>query len=118
VPTSDELTECQYITLTDDADWDPSTTDLTDYVPKEINQVNRVWTDKDNGESECILSSISSVYSKIAMRDRVMKSVRIVQQVASQTRHSRLSPEHLARTWNIGIDRAKDTLRVTTQKGI
>jgi hypothetical protein len=36
VPTSDELVECQYITLTDDADWDPSTTDLTDHVPKEI----------------------------------------------------------------------------------
>jgi hypothetical protein len=52
------------------------------------------------------------------MRDRVLKSVCVMQQVASQTRHLRLSPEHLARTWNIGINRAKDTLRVTTQKGI
>jgi hypothetical protein len=69
VPTLDELTECQYITLTDDADWDPSMTDLTDYVPKEIKQVDRIWLDDGNGESDCILSSISSVYSEIAMRD-------------------------------------------------
>jgi hypothetical protein len=66
VPTLDELTECQYITLTDDADWDPS---MTDYVPKEIKQVDRIWLDDGNGESDCILSSISSVYSEIAMRD-------------------------------------------------
>jgi hypothetical protein len=38
--------------------------------------------------------------------------------VASKTRHSKVSPEHLSRAWNIGLDRAKDTLRVTTQKGI
>jgi hypothetical protein len=38
-------------------------------------------------------------------------------EVASKTRHSKITPEHLARTWNMGLDKAKETLRVTTQKG-
>jgi hypothetical protein len=28
------------------------------------------------------------------------------------------TPEHLANAWGIGLEKAKDTLRVTTQKGI
>jgi hypothetical protein len=28
-----------------------------------------------------------------------------------------ITPEHMARTWNIGVEMAKETLKVTTQKG-
>jgi hypothetical protein len=33
-------------------------------------------------------------------------------------RHSVATPEDLAQSWNIGIQTAKETVRVTTQKGI
>ena len=36
----------------------------------------------------------------------------------SNSRHSTITPEHLARTLNIGINKAKQMLKVTTQKGI
>ena len=38
--------------------------------------------------------------------------------IISNNRHSKVSPEELARKWNIGIQTAKDTLKVTTQQGI
>jgi hypothetical protein len=41
-----------------------------------------------------------------------------IDEVASKTRHTKVTPEHLARAWNIGLEKAKETLRVTTQKGI
>ena len=36
----------------------------------------------------------------------------------SKTRHSAITPEELSWKFNIEIEKAKDTLRLTTQKGI
>ena len=33
-------------------------------------------------------------------------------------RHSSVTPENVARMWNIGLETAKRTLQVTTQQGI
>jgi hypothetical protein len=118
VPTQEELDDCPYITLTDDMEWDPSATDLTDPLPKEIMEVNTIETYDETNESETILTSISLIYSHKTLGNRVLKSVRVSEQVASQTRHTRVSPESIARMWNVGLERAKETLRVTTQKGI
>jgi hypothetical protein len=118
VPTQEELDNCPYITLTDDMEWDPSTTDLTDPMPKEVMEVCTFDTYAEGSETEKILSSISPIYSHEALSRRILKSVRVNEQVASQTRHTRVSPESIARMWNIGLDRAKETLRVPTQKGI
>jgi hypothetical protein len=38
--------------------------------------------------------------------------------VITNDRHSKVMPEQLSRKWNIGLQTANDTLRVTTQKGI
>jgi hypothetical protein len=118
VPTREEMDNCQYLTLTDDEDWNPTETDLTDHIPKEINALVRQDGLIMVAESDQILIDISPIYSHRMMTNRVMQSVRVVSQVASKTRHSKVTPEHLARAWNIGLDRAKETLRVTTQKGI
>jgi ribosomal protein S25 len=32
--------------------------------------------------------------------------------------HSKVTPEELASKWNVGMQTAKDTIRVTTQRGI
>jgi hypothetical protein len=118
VPTMEELENFQYITLTDDDDWDPPSVDLSDHTPKEIKQVLLHHDSNEENESEHVLGTISLVYSISSLTRRVQEAVRVIPQVASQTRHSKLSPEHVARTWNIGLDRAKETLQVTTQKGI
>ena len=41
-----------------------------------------------------------------------------VRKVVENFRHSVVKPEHLAQTLNIGLDHAKQILRVATQRGI
>ena len=41
-----------------------------------------------------------------------------ISSVNTQTRHSEITPKELARKWRIGLQAAKDTLKVTTQHGI
>jgi hypothetical protein len=104
VPTKDELDNCRYITLTDDEDWDPTSTDLTDHIPKEIKAVVKQDRWSMEAKSDQILGGISSIYSHTMMANRIAQTVRVVSQVASKTRHSKVTPEHLARSWNIGLD--------------
>ena len=49
---------------------------------------------------------------------RVAHGPRTMKKVIANTRHSVITPEHIARTFNIGLNKAKETLRVTTQKGV
>ena len=42
----------------------------------------------------------------------------MISEFASKTRHSGHTPEEVSRKFNIGIERAKETIKVTTQKGI
>ena len=43
---------------------------------------------------------------------------RRISEIESKTRHSTHTPEELSRKFNIGIERAKETIKVTTQKRI
>ena len=38
--------------------------------------------------------------------------------IRSKTRYSIVSPEELSRTWRVGINRARETLKATTQRGV
>jgi len=48
----------------------------------------------------------------------IKKIARKANKALSNSRHSIITPEHLARTLNSGLDKAKQMLRVTIQKGI
>jgi hypothetical protein len=108
VPTQDELDDCPYVMLTDDNEWDPGTTDLTDPMPKQIMEMNTFDTDYQEAsgcETDKVLSLISSVYSREKLRNRVLKSVRIMDQVASQT--SIRTPSDPVSTYEPGISNFK-----------
>jgi hypothetical protein len=52
-------------------------------------------------------------------RRRVHNDIKLqASSIITNERHSVATPEDLARLWNIGIQTAKDTVRVTTKKGI
>ena len=57
-------------------------------------------------------ADISKAKSKRPVRSRRLMEVR------ANARHSKITPEHVAKLMNIGMDKAKQMLRVTTQKGI
>jgi hypothetical protein len=87
-----------------------------------------------NGEIEMNLGQISSVYNPRDFTERLISAVNIataycddidahnearkLSSIIPNDRHSAATPEDLAKLWNIGLQTAKDTVRVTTQKGI
>jgi hypothetical protein len=78
VPTSQELEDCPYVTLTGDDEWDPATTDLTDYVPKEIKEVTIIEDQLYPDEANVVMRQISSVYSERSLSQEINKSVQIL----------------------------------------
>ena len=96
---------------------------------------NRPLSTVDVSESDIILSSISCTYSpklfvqQVISRVNIATSSRLKQDAttgtgtsiaatASSERHAKLTPEGLAKKWQIGLETAKRTIEVTTQKGI
>jgi hypothetical protein len=89
---------------------------------------------KIHGETDAELGKISRVYDEKEFRDGLISAVQIVTTyqedvdeikykervhgVITNDRHSKVTPEELSRKWNIGLQTVKDTLKVTTQKGI
>jgi hypothetical protein len=87
-----------------------------------------------NGEVKNQLRDISCVYNTKEFCERLISTVNIatvhrddldqpegkarVSSIMSNNRHSKVTPEEIARKWNIGINTAKDTIRVMTQRGI
>ena len=84
---------------------------------------------RSNERSITPLSNISMVYDPQQFRERLISAVNIATtyrddidrqscSVVTNVRHSKATPEEVARKWNIGLQTAKDTLKVTTQAGI
>ena len=86
-------------------------------------------------QSTSPLSNISMVYDPQHFCERLISAVNIATtyrddidhshqrgnqlcSVITNERHSKVTPEEVARKWNIGLQTAKDTLKVTTQAGI
>ena len=127
VPTPQELQECPHITMTSDLPWDPSTLDTT-FAPKEEERIPRnirqVRTITISSESDLVLSQISDALTQPTLLPALVAGVqhrnpkRHVLAIATNDRHSEVTPEALSAKWQIGLQAAKDTLKVTTQHGI
>jgi hypothetical protein len=87
----------------------------------------------DAHESDIVLASVSSTLTMETMLPRILSSIRVatylpqnpqedddrkISAVGSKTRHSDVTPEELSRKWRVGIDTARQTLKVTTQLGV
>jgi hypothetical protein len=86
------------------------------------------------GETDIELGKILCVYDTKDFCDHLISAVNIattyrddidqwneerkVSSIVSNERHSKATPEELASKWNIGLQTAKDTIRVMTQRGI
>ena len=132
-PSDEELQSCQHIELTDgDTEWNPTSVKLSQVSTVEPNCVSDYPC-----ETDMVLNSICPTLVWSSMNKRLIASVKVdapsniarkamatksleirESEVLSKTRHSVITAEHIARTFNIGLDKAKKTLEVTTQKGI
>ncbi len=77
------------------------------------------------GDTEPGLQQISSVYCFEEMAENLqmarqicMIDVEARKTFISKERHSAVTSENLSKRWNIGLNQAKQTLKVTTQRGV
>jgi hypothetical protein len=138
-PSPEELEKFTHIVLTSDKLWLPSairlTTD-TDNETRVISDINSSRHDHDKYESDYVLEGnfgmtkqifykriISRVYTipkelKKKYNLPVATSRRMEAMMRSGDRHSKNTPKHIAKVFNITVNKAKETLSKTTQMTI
>lgn len=133
-PTEDEMQHCRHIFLSDQDSWDPSTeifnismlekeyeynkfryvADVSNMLPPtvEFNDDNFIR------DSDKCISSLGVVYThglSSALRDKVNVSTQEIGAVFTNQRHSGINANDLSEKWHIGLEKARQTLKTTTQ---
>jgi hypothetical protein len=100
-----------------DTEWNPHTVQLAAVKSAEAEDIF--------GDTEPGLAQISSVYcfTEMAENLQIYRQISLVNVEARKTfiskeRHPAVSSENLSERWNIGLNQAKQTLKVTTQRGV
>jgi hypothetical protein len=127
IPTQEELDTCQWITLTNESQWDPHSSSFQEQEEsakdvhhlrensthdRYINACNRPRESYKLALCQNELNHISNTFN-----DSNFASLQI-SSTSTSSRYTNTTAETLAKRWCIGLDAAKRTLKVTTQKGI
>ena len=70
-----------------------------------------------DGGDQHLLSGISTTLTDETLPPRIVNCVHIAN-TTSRNQHCNISPESLSQKLRIGLNTARDTLKVTTQQGI
>jgi hypothetical protein len=112
-PSDDELHSCRTFILSNEHTWDPN----DDNFPC-ISSVGGGGTDNNvvlqstHNEYDQAMLQISPILSGLTLVERVINAT------YTKDRHHGTNAELLARKWGIGINKAKDTLKCTTQLNV
>ena len=132
-PTPEEIEEARrsgrLLVLTSDEPWDPSTATISN-----VRIAARSKEEENLHEYDVLLRECSAIYTEKSMLTRMISNVNVfsytdqtikeelrknrAQEVVTETRHTTVTAEQLARKWGIGIEAAKATLKATTQYGV
>ena len=148
VPTKEERAKCSWLIMTGNTEWDPLLVCLQAIRTKEeeeLRAISVIARAKKHSllthKTDLHLGGISDWLVEQTITERLISLVNVkvvnkvqprkepkpllpnhysirVSKIASKTQHAVHSPEEVSRKFNIGIDIAKETLKVTTQKGI
>jgi hypothetical protein len=117
-PSQHELDKYPHVHLTLDSEWDPHSVRLS--ATRSAEAAIHIGDDVEPG-----LLLISSVFSDSRMaellpRGRNINAVDVESRKTfrSSERHPTISSEQLSERWAIGLNQAKQTIKVTTQRGI
>ena len=140
VPTIQELKECRSVILTSESTWDPNEINL--HRTTKVSAINISPCNPQEGDYQfgdairsvsscyCLRSSLQALLNSVCVdpindvNDRGMSSTHTYHARNSYIgamiteRGSTITAEQLAKRWNIGFESAKQTLNVTTQRGI
>ena len=110
VPTDEELNDCHRIEITSRQEWNPSSVRLSQTTTR-TQEANA-----PDGLKEKLQALVPRI-SKVATHDPTLEDIVPANNYTSRERHAERSAVTLANRFGIGITRAQDTMRVTTQRG-
>jgi hypothetical protein len=115
-PTSDELETCRRIHLTNEFEWNPHS-DQFQEQENNILEHNRgdYYINANQRQIMCLHTNDMKEISA-AFDDNTLLST--IASTSTTKRDYQTSAEKLAANWNIGLEAAKKTIQVTTQKGM
>lgn len=122
-PSLDEMDTCRHFYLSDEEIWDPHTVCFDNgNGERVVSSLHRRTNEVLTNEFDSKMAQISSVYNQNLLAERLLANAKAKQiQIGatySDKRHHGSDPNLLARKWGIGVQRAKDTLKCTTQQNI
>jgi hypothetical protein len=137
LPTVQELEECEWLTLTGDAEWDPHASSfaenerLISEADAYIRPDRSIFALQSNFECEIsqVLSSYATTLCDHGLHQAMLENpplityeqahtMSVTSSTISKGQKSMLTKEELAHKWKIGLEASSQTLCVTTQKGI
>ena len=141
VPSQWELQNCNTIIMTDES-WDPATVSLADTSSSKWTREEQEWRTisliqskpEESIWNDGQLASISEVHDDKYLIKRLIASVNVATHIRTNTpveennrkvsfigaknRHTHVTTEEVARILRCGMETAKQTLKVTTQRGV
>ena len=146
-PTDYELEQNPHIILTSDKEWDPARVvlgnnyKLSEDAAETERFVSRVKSNREQAidrdvfcyESDMVLGRMGDGLIEQEMAERLVSAVNVydyesdpsvddvirdAHEMVSLTRHSKITPELVARIFGVGLGKAKEILNKTTQRGI
>jgi hypothetical protein len=125
-PSFMEIQKCRHLVLCDDTPWDPHNVTFPD-----LNNANRTTDEMkitsisklrvNPEDSDYLWSQITSSFITCPREyaNRCISTINIrTDAIESARRHSNVTAEDLAKKWHVGLETARQTLKVTTQYGI
>eukprot|EP00980_Cylindrotheca_fusiformis_P019228 scaffold6542_cov94-Cylindrotheca_fusiformis.AAC.1 len=118
-PTVTEYENFPHIVMMSDEEWDPRADHLQHNQRVAMLQTMEELQNRFESESDHVLRSCSSIHTS-AWEEDFMSKVQVtkVSAMKSDSRQSVITAERLAQQFNIGLETARNTLKVITQKGL
>ena len=125
-PTKEELQGCPKIQLTSKKEWNPHKVQMNEIATSSPLMPESTDMDSDlletvdpslSGLKEKLTSMVPRYIAEVTRYDDSLEDIPTRQTYTSTERHIKMSAEVLADRFGIGLERARQTLRVTTQRG-
>ena len=126
-PTVEELESSRTFILSDEQHWDPHhvSFDNGNGDKSQISSVNSQYLSYNSfgtHDYDNVMAQISPIYNQELLLERLIASVNANKSSTGATysnkRHHGTDPNLLAQKWGIGVQKARDTLKCTTQMNI
>ena len=114
--------------ITSNQTWDPHTLTMPGGMPDDLPYAHQsayaIGTAQNHlcHETDCVAYHTHGMTEQTFIK-RLMQSVHVttmrhMSEIATKTRHSQFTPEHIAAVFNVNLGTTKDILMMTTQRGI